>query len=151
MVTRIPLRAAAACAATIILSLGCADFDAAIDPTGGAPDVLVENPSFTRDVLPILDKRCATGGCHSPATQQGALMLTPDLAYDQLVNVPSVLVSGEVRVRPSQPAQSWLVAMIEADDARRRGFRRMPLASQPLTANQIGTIVRWIEQGARRD
>jgi len=54
-------------------------------------------------------------------------------------------------VRPSQPSQSWLVTMIEDDDTARQGYSRMPLATQPLTENQIATIVRWIEQGAQRN
>jgi hypothetical protein len=41
--------------------------------------------------------------------------------------------------------------MISADDAARQGYSRMPLATQPLTPNQIATIVRWIEQGALRN
>lgn len=139
--------AAVACAA----SLGCADFDTPLDPTGGAPDLLVANPSFSANVVPIFEKRCSLGGCHSLATRQADLALTPGMAYDMLVNVPSTRVPSLVRVRPSRPDSSWLVTMISADDAARRGFSRMPLASQPLTANQIATIVRWIEQGAQRN
>jgi hypothetical protein len=56
-----------------------------------------------------------------------------------------------LRVSPSQPNLSWLVAMISDDAAARQGFSRMPLASHPLTPNQIATIVRWIEQGAQRN
>jgi hypothetical protein len=130
---------------------GCADFDTLVDPTGGAPDDLVATPSFSANVVPILEKRCSIGGCHSLATRQAGLALTPDAAYDALVGAPSTLRSSVLRVRPSQPAQSWLVAMISADDAARQGVSRMPLATQPLTANQIATIVRWIEQGALRN
>ena len=55
------------------------------------------------------------------------------------------------RVTPFEPSQSWLVTMISADDAARQGVSRMPLATYPLTDNQIATIVRWIEQGALRN
>ena len=133
------------------LALGCADFDTPVDPTGGAPDDLVATPSFSANVQPILEKRCATGGCHSLATQQAALALAPGVAYDEIVGVPSALRPSVLRVRPGQPSQSWVVAMISADDAARQGFSRMPLATQPLTPNQIETIVRWIEQGALRN
>jgi hypothetical protein len=141
-------------ALAIILAVGasgCADFDTPVDPAGGAPDDLVATPSFSANVVPILEKRCSIGGCHSLATRQAALALTPDAAYDALVGVPSTLRPSVLRVRASQPAQSWLVAMISADDAARQGVSRMPLATQPLTANQIATIVRWIEQGALRN
>jgi hypothetical protein len=133
------------------VTLGCADFDTPADPAGGAPDDLVATPSFSANVIPICEKRCSLGGCHSLATRQGALALTPDAAYDALVGVPAALRPSLLRVRPGQPAESWLVAMIGPDDAARQGFSRMPLATQPLTPNQIATIVRWIEQGAQRN
>jgi hypothetical protein len=146
MVTR-PIAAILSLAAT----LGCADFETAVDPAGGAPDVLVPTPSFSANVAPIFEKRCSVGGCHSFATRQAGLTLDPAAAYDALVGVPSSLRPGEVRVRAGEPTRSWLVAMIGEDDAARQGFSRMPLATQPLTPNQIATIVRWIEQGALRN
>ena len=133
------------------LALGCANFDTPLDPAGGAPDTLVPNPSFTTDVLPIFEKRCSVGGCHSFSTRQAGLALTANEAYAMLVGVPSSLQPLRVRVQASQPSQSWLVTMINADDGARQNFSRMPLATQPLTANQIATIVRWIEQGALRN
>jgi hypothetical protein len=132
-------------------ALGCADFDTVVDPSGGAPDVLVAAPSFSTDIVPIFEKRCSLGGCHSLATRQAGLALTPDAAYDALVGVPSALAAGQVRVRPSDAAGSWLVRMIGPDDPARLGFSRMPLATQPLTENQIANIVRWIDQGALRN
>ena len=131
-----------------IVSLGCATFDSPVDPSGGAPDTLVPNPSFSANVAPIFEKRCAVGGCHSIATHQAGLTLVPSRAYESLVGVQSSLRPSVQRVRALQPSQSWLVTMISADDAARQGIPRMPLATQPLTANQIATIVRWIEQGA---
>jgi hypothetical protein len=146
-------RAASALGAlvTVPLALGCADFETAVDPTGGAPDTLVPNPSFSANVAPIFEKRCGVGGCHSVATHQADLTLTPDRAYDSLVGVASSRVPTMLRVRPLDPDQSRLVRMIGPDDAARRGFSRMPLATEPLTPNQIATIVRWIEQGALRN
>ena len=134
-----------------VVALGCADFDTPVDPSGGAPDTLVANPSFAANVAPIFEKRCAVGGCHSIATHQADLTLDSTQAYDALVGVASTRRPATLRVRPLEPTQSWLVTMISADDAARQGFSRMPLATQPLTANQIATIVRWIEQGALRN
>jgi hypothetical protein len=138
-------------AGAVAFALGCADFDASLDPSGGAPDVLVPTPSFSANVAPIFEKRCALGGCHSIATHQAGLTLDPSRAYESLVGVSSTLQPSRLRVAPSEPDRSWLVTMIGADDAARQGISRMPLASQPLTANQIATIVRWIEQGALRN
>jgi hypothetical protein len=136
---------------SLVLTLGCADFDTPVDPTGGAPDVLVPNPSFAANVAPIFEQRCSVGGCHSIATHQAGLTLDPTKAYESLVGVSSTLRPSEVRVRAGEPNRSWLVTMISADDAARQGFSRMPLATQPLTPNQIETIVRWIEQGALKN
>jgi hypothetical protein len=133
------------------LAWGCADFEATVDPTGGLPDVEVTNPSFANDIQPIFTKRCSIGGCHSLASAQSQLVLVEGHAYDALVNMPSSLAPGFVRVDPGDAANSWLVRMIEADDAARFNNARMPLGGQPLTPNQIATIVNWIERGALRN
>ena len=149
---RLPWRAsAAACLGVVAVALGCADFETPVDPTGGAPDTLVPSPSFSDDVTPIFQKRCAVGGCHSIATHQAGLTLDSTLAYENIVGVTSTLQPSARRVVPLEPSQSWLVTMISADDAARQGVSRMPLATQPLTDNQIATIIRWIEQGALRN
>lgn len=145
------LRAGVALLTIASATLGCANFDTPVDPAGGAPDTLVPSPSFTANVLPIFEKRCSVGGCHSFATRQAGLSLTADDAYNLLVGVPATLRPTQLRVQPLQPNQSWLVTMISADDGARQNFSRMPLATQPLTPNQITTIVRWIEQGALRN
>jgi hypothetical protein len=137
--------------AAVFTALGCADFETPVDPTGGAPDTLVEMPSFSANVAPIFDKRCAAGGCHSIATHQAGLTLDPSVAYESLVGASSSLQPSLERVTPFEPSKSWLVTMISSDDAARPGTSRMPLATYPLTDNQIATIVRWIEQGALRN
>jgi len=135
----------------VAMALGCADFETPVDPTGGAPDTLVETPSFSASVAPIFEKRCAVGGCHSIATHQAGLTLDPSVAYESIVGVSSSLQPSLKRVTPFEPSESWLVTMISADDVARQGISRMPLATYPLTDNQIATIVRWIEQGALRN
>jgi len=137
--------------ALVVLAMACADFNSPTDPTGGAPDILVANPSFENDVQPILTKRCAMGGCHSFVTEQGELSLVAGSAYDNLVNVVSSQEELFVRVRPFRPDSSWLYRLIASDPAGRVGYPRMPLSSVPLTSNQIGTIVNWIMQGAARN
>jgi hypothetical protein len=150
-----PARASAVVCATIlcVLALGgaCSDFRTPFDPASGLPDVVVDNPSFSRDVIPILEKRCSIGGCHSPATAQGGLVLTPDRAYDDLVGVPARLASGINRVTPGAPDDSFLVRVLSSDPEVRLGFVRMPLASAPLTPNQIATIANWVREGAARN
>lgn len=132
------------------LLAACANFDAAVDPAAGLPDVIVEAPTFA-DVRPILERRCDVGGCHTPLTRQAGLVLAPDSAYAMLVGRRSTLAPDLLRVAPGRADSSWLVAMIGPDPVRRRGLSRMPLASTPLTPNQIATIARWIDRGAPRD
>ena len=144
---------AMALVATVIaaIALGCAEFDTAMDPSFGLPDVVVATPSFANDIQPIFDRRCSIGGCHSLATAQAGLVLDAPESYDSLVGVASRLRPQFLRVEPFDATDSWLVRMIGDDPAARLGHERMPLASRPLTPNQIATIVNWINQGALRN
>jgi hypothetical protein len=135
----------------VCLTAACSDFETVNDPTGGLPDVAVADPSFERDIQPIFTKRCSIGGCHSLATQQAGLVLVQGMAHDALVDRPSTLRAGAVRVRPFRSDESWLINMVGPDSSRRTGIPRMPLASSPLTPNQIATLVNWIDQGAKRE
>jgi len=129
----------------------CADFEATVDPSGGLPDVVVPAATFSGQVLPIFEKRCSIGGCHSFASQQAGLVLTAEEAYDEIVNRPSTLRPQQLLVEPGDADDSWLVDMIGPDDSERHGRSRMPLASRQLTPNQIANIVNWINRGAPRD
>ena len=129
----------------------CADFEGVVTPTGGLPDVVVEAPQFQRDIVPIFERRCGIGGCHSESSHQAGLVLTRTAAHAALVNKLSQTRIGEVLVRPGNADASWLVIAIRDDAARRMGLARMPLGSGPLTANQIQTIVNWVNRGAPND
>ena len=119
--------------------------------TFGLPDVLVEEPSLARDVQPILDKRCAFGGCHSATTRQAGLVLVSGASHGALVGRPARLNPSDTLVIPGAASRSWLMKMVGRDAAARSGVSRMPLAAAPLTANQIATIARWIDRGAARE
>ena len=54
----------------------------------------------------------------------------------------------DLKVRYKQTVFGALWAVIQPDDALHPGLPRMPLAAQPLTANQIQNIVNWITDGA---
>ena len=132
-------------------AFGCAEFDSSTDPAFGLPDEIVAAPSFRTDIQPIFDRRCSIGGCHSLATAQAGLTLTASASYESLVGVASRLRPEFARVAPFDAPNSWLIRMIGDDPTARLGHQRMPLASMPLTPNQIATIVNWIEQGALRN
>ena len=132
----------------VALTWACADFESTVDPTGGLPDIEVANPSFAGDIQPIFNKRCAMGGCHTVVSRKSNLVLQEGFAYDAIVNVPAFLAPQYDRVEPGNATDSWLVRMIRDDDEARLHNARMPLGGQPLTPNQIATIVNWIENGA---
>jgi len=144
-------RAAWLVAACVAIPAACVDYEGAVDPAHGLPDVVVEAPQFGRDILPIVERRCAIGGCHTVGTRQAGLVLARDSVPGTLINRPSRLAAGEVLVRPGDASGSWLAAMIGSDAARRGAFPRMPLASGALTPNQVATIVNWINRGAPND
>lgn len=129
----------------------CADYEGVTNPTGGLPDLVVTVPEFNRDIVPIFERRCGIGGCHSEASHQGGLVLTRASAHAALINQPAQTRTGEVLVRPGDAPGSWLVIAIRDDSARRRGLPRMPLASGALTPNQVQTIVNWVNRGAPND
>lgn len=132
-------------------SASCADFAGVVDPAFGLPDVVVEAPTLVRDVQPLLDRRCAFGGCHSVASRQAELVLVAGSSHAALVGVRSRLRPGETLVVAGDASRSWLVTLIAEAEAARMGFARMPLAATPLTPNQVATIARWIDRGAPRE
>lgn len=143
---RVALRPAIAL--LLLAAAACADFEGATDPTHGLPDVAVADPDFAQHVVPIFERRCALGGCHSLATRQAGLVLTADSAYAALVGRPSAFRPQQLLVKPGDAANSWLIIMV-SNDPRRAPFARMPLGSGPLTENQIATLVNWVQLGAR--
>ena len=134
--------------ATAVALAACAEFSSPVDPTGGLPDVVVTHPSLATNIQPIFTARCAQGGCHTPAEARAGLVLSTGQSYSHLVNVASVHGAPMVRVLPGDNTQSFLWVMIQPDTSLHPGIPRMPLAAQPLTANQIQTIVNWIKDGA---
>jgi hypothetical protein len=96
--------------------------------------------------------RRACIGCHTNVGRNpaGGLNLTHDLAYDQIVNMPSRGKSGAIRVVPGDPDASYLIHKVEG----RPGIAgvRMPFSGAPfLTDGQILILKRWIATGAARN
>ena len=141
-------RAGVATTAVFCTALACTDFEAP-EPVV-APDALVVEPSFVRDIQPILTARCATQSCHNLSTQQVGLNLEPGFSYAEIVNADP-LGRGMPYIKPERPDSSFLVRMIGGDPALRYELPRMPLGREPLTDNQIATIINWVTAGALND
>lgn len=95
--------------------------------------------SFSRDLAPIVLKRCA--GCHGERTQLGGYRAH---TFQALIKAG---VSGRPAVVAGKPAESRLLQLlIEKSPAA-----RMPKADDPLTPRQIALFRHWIAEGAKFD
>lgn len=112
-------------------------------PTPAPPAV-----SFSDDVQPIFDARCA--GCHSGGFPSGKLNLAPGASWSQLVNVASSGCPTTLRVAPFGPAQSYLVQKIEGT-VTCGSTTPMPIGGPPLSSADQATIRAWIAAGAAND
>jgi hypothetical protein len=96
--------------------------------------------------------RVACTNCHTNVgrTPSGGMNLVHDLAYDQIVNVPSARKAGAIRIIPGDPENSYMVHKLEG----RPGIVgiRMPFSGAPfLTDGQMLILKRWIAIGAPRN
>ncbi len=93
---------------------------------------------YTEKVQPILSLKCH--GCHGPEKQKGGYRL--DKAEFALKGGES----GNPGIKPGDPAESHVVKLIllptSHDDAM------PPEGKQPLTSEEIMTIIDWIRNGA---
>lgn len=103
--------------------------------SGGDPGKI----SFIRDVAPILVENCIA--CHNPRKAESKYVMTSfaQLAKGGQQGEGMTLVAGK-------PDESYLVELI-----RPEGQPRMPYKQDPLTAQKIATVERWVAQGAKYD
>ena len=96
--------------------------------------------SYFRDVMPIFRGHCL--GCHQPAKRDGELLLT---TYEGLLKGGE---SEEPGIVAGHPEKSTLVSQIVplGDDPP-----AMPKKGDPLSAEQVALVKRWIAEGAKDD
>jgi len=92
-----------------------------------------KNVSFSKDVLPIFQRRCQN--CHGVGNSAG-------LKLDTFENVSLGATSGQV-LQPGAPDQSKLYQAISTN--------RMPPANPKLTVAEKAIIRAWIFQGAKNE
>ena len=90
---------------------------------------------FVRDVQPLFKEHCYS--CHGPNKQEAALRLD---------HKPSAMKGGDfgTAILPGKSADSPLVHAIEGKKPK----MRMPRKGDPLSAEQIALVRRWIDEGA---
>jgi len=98
-----------------------------------------EEVNFNRDIRPLLANKCFR--CHGPdaATREAGLRL------DVRAAAIAELESGDFAIAPGKPADSTLLDRVVGGSGE-----RMPPeeAGEGLTAAEVSTLRKWIEQGA---
>src|SRR3984893_4940008 len=84
--------------------------------------------------------------CHAGAGAPEGLQLDAAHSYNLLVGVPSVEQPNLLRVKPSDPANSYMLHKIEGAPGIVGG--QMPLGETPLPQATIAAISQWITNGA---
>ena len=98
-----------------------------------------ENLQYNRDIRPILSHACFT--CHGPDAAARKAELRLDVRADALRET----ASGALPIVPSKANASALIQRISSADLSQR---MPPEGHAALTAEQIETLTRWINQGA---
>jgi WD40 repeat protein len=95
--------------------------------------------SFLKDVAPILVQNCIA--CHNPRKSESKFTMT---TFAQLAKGGQ---QGEgMTLEPGDPEASFLVEVIRLD-----GEPRMPYKQDPLPAEKVAIIERWVKEGAKYD
>ena len=95
--------------------------------------------SFSKDIAPILIKSCQA--CHGTADPKGGY---------QVVNFTAAMKAGDSAAAPATPMKlddSEIFRLVSSQDKD----ERMPKDGDPLPAEQVALIKRWIEEGAKFD
>jgi len=123
------------CAKSLSIAIVCLASANPVVATEPTADVV----QFNRDVRPILSDHCFQ--CHGPDQKNRKA----DLRFDQDDTLTTGPADGRL-IQPKNPEESDFFQRLVTDDSE----QKMPPPShgRPLTADQIGTIKKWIEQGA---
>ncbi|MFM7074159.1 MAG: PSD1 and planctomycete cytochrome C domain-containing protein [Planctomycetota bacterium] len=110
---------------------------AAAQPQTSAAPLSID---YARQIRPLLSDRCFR--CHGPdeAQRQGGLRL------DQRDAATAKLDSGATAIQPGDSSRSELVARILSKDPDKQ--MPPPDSGKTLSANEIGLLKAWVEQGA---
>ncbi len=111
----------------------------AAEPAAALPPAVTRTVDFAADIQPLFQKNCLS--CHGPDHQEGGLRL------DQKQRA---LIGGDsgAEIVAGKSAESRLVRVIAGTD---EDFGLMPPKGKgkPLSAEEIGLVRAWIDQGAK--
>lgn len=101
-----------------------------------------DGPTYWQDVRPILRKHCTV--CHSER-KLADVDVSAGLALDKPEHIRKGGKDGKVTVLvPGKPDESSLVTLLSSKDPK----RAMPLAADPLPAEDVAVIRKWVAAGA---
>tara|TARA_Y100001968_G_scaffold84475_1_gene75550 strand:- start:43 stop:3090 length:3048 start_codon:yes stop_codon:yes gene_type:complete len=101
-----------------------------------ASNLSAQTVDFEVDIWPVLQTSCV--GCHGAETHEGNLRL----------DAKAIAFQGGITgvgIVPGKPEESSVYLRLISDDEG----ERMPADEEPLPAEQIEAVRRWIEQGAK--
>lgn len=103
------------------------------------PEVQAADPSFSKDIGPLLATRCIN--CHGPKRQKNGLRLDSAEAVKKGGENGPVFIAGN----PEKSPMYHRVTRPAGDEDR------MPATGEPLTKQQTEAIKAWIAAGAKFD
>jgi len=124
----------------ISLTVGLAatlDISAATVDTSKLPAAAARKVDFIKDIQPIFEQNCY--GCHGPKKQESAFRL--DQKMGAMKGGESVGASVIVAGRSAESVLIQAVAGVHPE-------LKMPKKGEPLTAQEVGLLRAWIDQGA---
>lgn len=111
------------------------------------------SPTFSADILPALQGSCgsAATSCHGGTSPTGHVIYSGTAAqvHAQLINVvPANAPAGWLRVKPGDPAHSWILEKVTRDQPGGSGYgTRMPQGAPNLCQPTVDTLSAWISAG----
>jgi hypothetical protein len=135
------------CLAALLLA-GCGRLaELPTEPVGGG-DPIDTTATFTRVQNEIFTPTCARIGCHDAIGRQQGQILTAGNSYANTVNVASTEMPSLLRVKPGDPANSYLYRKLTGAGIT---GDRMPQTLPPLSDDQLKLVRDWIRRGAPND
>jgi hypothetical protein len=132
-----------------LLHISCGKLNEITDPDGGdGGDPIDPTATLTRVQTEVFTPTCAVIGCHDTLGRQENQILVAGQAYANIVNRPSTQMPQLMRIRPNDPAGSYLYRKVTGAGIN---GERMPQFGLPLPDAQVRLIRDWIRRGAPND
>ncbi|MCH8956478.1 hypothetical protein IIA28_14345 [candidate division KSB1 bacterium] len=124
----------------VLFTYAC-EHEQGVGPPGGGLE-----PTFSSIQTNIFTLKCVNAGCHPGGGAPPSLPLQAGVAYNALVNVPSVFAIP--RVDPANANNSALYLKVIGDNSV---GSRMPLSRNALSSAETNAIRDWINNGAQNN